>query len=221
MVAESKTLFGESAASAETIFTLPVIALVAITLLNDGLIISICKDKVFPAPKPQAWFLREIFSIAVTLGFCLVVSNCTLLLVGLNAGPGATAGSGCGQFASDYPYVRASERRKEKRGSQKTIKATKVWQKWFTGGACARRARQPQKTICGRRGQNLGLSWGNPPPENPFASAPQSSRAQGRPPTNSPFLLASLTGTSTASPTPSSTPTSAPASWPTASATPT
>jgi len=45
-VAASKTLFGESPAEAETVFTLPVMALVAITLLNDGLIISICKDKV-------------------------------------------------------------------------------------------------------------------------------------------------------------------------------
>ena len=102
LVAASHTLFGESAASSETIFTLPVIALVAITLLNDGLIISICKDKVVPASKPQAWFLREIFSIAVTLGCCLVASNLCMLMLGMNAGPGAVAGDSCGQLQSDY-----------------------------------------------------------------------------------------------------------------------
>jgi H+-transporting ATPase len=102
MVAESKTMFGESPASAETIFTLPVIALVAITLLNDGLIISICKDKVLPSNKPQEWHLREIFGIATVLGAALVVSNLCLLLIGLNAGPGAIAGIGCGQNPDDY-----------------------------------------------------------------------------------------------------------------------
>lgn len=46
IVAASKTMFGEMPQEFETVFTLPVMALVAITLLNDGLIISICKDKV-------------------------------------------------------------------------------------------------------------------------------------------------------------------------------
>ena len=80
-------------------------ALVAITLLNDGLIISICKDKVVAAQKPQEWELKEIFAVACALGFCLIVENCSLLLIGLNAGPGATAGTHCGQEASWYNIV--------------------------------------------------------------------------------------------------------------------
>ncbi|GMH57260.1 hypothetical protein TrST_g8275 [Triparma strigata] len=97
-VAASKTMFGEMPQEFETVFTLPVMALVAITLLNDGLIISICKDKVVAAAKPQKWFLKEIFAVAIALGFCLIVENCTLLLVGMNAGPGAEASpDACGQ----------------------------------------------------------------------------------------------------------------------------
>ena len=97
-------MFGESPMEYETVFTLPVMALVAITLLNDGLIISICKDKVVAAAKPQKWFLREIFAVAVALGFVLVVENCSLLLIGMNVGPGSEANAqSCGQNPIYYP----------------------------------------------------------------------------------------------------------------------
>ena len=75
-------------------------ALVAITLLNDGLIISICKDKVVAAAKPQMWELREIFTVATALGFVLVVENCLLLLCGMKTGPGSDPGQKCGQDPS-------------------------------------------------------------------------------------------------------------------------
>ena len=107
MVAEQDTLFGHSPAEAETVFTLPVMALVAITLLNDGLIISICKDKVVAAAKPQMWELREIFTVAFALGFVLVTENCLLLLIGMKNGPGSEAGQKCGQTEdmwTEYAY---------------------------------------------------------------------------------------------------------------------
>ena len=97
-------MFGEEPMEYETVFTLPVMALVAITLLNDGLIISICKDKVVPAAKPQMWFLKEIFAVALALGFVLVVENCSLLLIGMNVGPGSEASlESCGQNPIYYP----------------------------------------------------------------------------------------------------------------------
>ena len=41
-------------------FTLPVIALIVITILNDGTIITIAYDRVIPAKRPQKWALGEV-----------------------------------------------------------------------------------------------------------------------------------------------------------------
>ena len=41
-------------------FTLPVIALIVITILNDGTIITIAYDRVIPAKRPQKWALTEV-----------------------------------------------------------------------------------------------------------------------------------------------------------------
>ena len=44
-------------------FTLPVISLVVITILNDGTIITIAYDKVIPEVRPQKWDLREVRAV--------------------------------------------------------------------------------------------------------------------------------------------------------------
>jgi len=82
------TIFSEDDGDdqSETVFTLPVIALVLITILNDGTIITICRDFVIPSQKPQTWNLPEIFTVSSGLGVLLVVENLMMLLMGFNAG---------------------------------------------------------------------------------------------------------------------------------------
>ena len=41
-------------------FTLPVLSLVVITILNDGTIITIAYDKVIPENRPQKWDMVEV-----------------------------------------------------------------------------------------------------------------------------------------------------------------
>jgi H+-transporting ATPase len=82
----------------ERVFFLPVLTLVLLTILNDGCIISICRDKVVPANRPQHWNLSEIFAVAASLGAWLVAINIGMLAIGFSLGPGAIAGGRpCGQ----------------------------------------------------------------------------------------------------------------------------
>ena len=65
-------------------FSLPVVALVIITVLNDGTIISIAYDRVTVSKKPDEWNLFLIYANACTLGGIAFVSSIILLLLGLN-----------------------------------------------------------------------------------------------------------------------------------------
>mmetsp|Transcript_24920 Transcript_24920/g.85274 ORF Transcript_24920/g.85274 Transcript_24920/m.85274 type:complete len:958 (-) Transcript_24920:120-2993(-) len=67
-------------------FNLPVMALVVITILNDGTIISIAYDYVEPSPRPERWNLPILFSVATWLGFVAVASSMLLLHWGLDSG---------------------------------------------------------------------------------------------------------------------------------------
>jgi H+-transporting ATPase len=62
-----------------TYFNLPVVALVVITILNDGTIISIAYDHVEPSPRPERWNLPILFAVATWLGFVAVSSSMLLL----------------------------------------------------------------------------------------------------------------------------------------------
>jgi H+-transporting ATPase len=64
-------------------FKLPVIALVVITILNDGCIISIAYDHVRPSHTPEKWHFVEIFTVATIIGGVAVVSSLLLLYLGL------------------------------------------------------------------------------------------------------------------------------------------
>jgi len=66
-------------------FMLPVVAIVLITILNDGTIISIAYDTVLPSPKPEHWRLPEVFLVATILGGVAVSSSIILLDWGLGA----------------------------------------------------------------------------------------------------------------------------------------
>ena len=65
-------------------FTLPVLTIVIITLLNDGTIISIAYDKVTVSRTPNKWNLYLVFSIAVLLGAIAFFSSLVVLLLGLS-----------------------------------------------------------------------------------------------------------------------------------------
>ncbi|OMJ78748.1 hypothetical protein SteCoe_21359 [Stentor coeruleus] len=65
-------------------FSLPVVALVIITVLNDGTIISIAYDRVTVSKKPDQWNLLLIYINACTLGGIAFISSIILLLCGLD-----------------------------------------------------------------------------------------------------------------------------------------
>jgi H+-transporting ATPase len=64
-------------------FALPVIALVMITLLNDGTIVSIAYDNVTVARLPEKWNLTVYFVVSLVMGSVAFISSCILLLLGL------------------------------------------------------------------------------------------------------------------------------------------
>jgi H+-transporting ATPase len=63
-------------------FTLPVISLVLITILNDGCMITISQDYVVPEKKPQTWRLFEATVIACVIGLVATISS-VFLVVGI------------------------------------------------------------------------------------------------------------------------------------------
>ena len=56
-------------------FKLPVIALVLITILNDGTIITIAYDNVVPGSEPEKWHLRRVYLESALLGGVACVSS--------------------------------------------------------------------------------------------------------------------------------------------------
>lgn len=67
------------------VFTLPVISLVVITILNDGTIITIAHDKVIPDKNPQKWDLGEVVIISAVLGLVACLSSMILLVLTMEA----------------------------------------------------------------------------------------------------------------------------------------
>ena len=66
-------------------FTLPVISLVIITILNDGCMITIAHDKVIPEKRPQSWAMFEVTVVSVILGLVACLSSMILLVLILRA----------------------------------------------------------------------------------------------------------------------------------------
>jgi len=91
-------------------FTLPVISLVIITILNDGTMITIAHDKVIPEKIPQRWAMFEVTIVSLVLGGVACLSS-MILLIGIlhvNAeNPGGFIGAVLGSGGRDY--IRWSE----------------------------------------------------------------------------------------------------------------
>jgi len=60
-------------------FSIPVIFLMIITLINDGTLISIGYDHAVPSKRPERWVLPIIFLVSISLGVVACVSSLILL----------------------------------------------------------------------------------------------------------------------------------------------
>lgn len=72
-------------------FKIPVIALVLITILNDGTIISIAYDNVKPSSMPEQWNLLRVCITSTILGVVACASTLTLLFLGMDSGSGGSS----------------------------------------------------------------------------------------------------------------------------------
>lgn len=63
----------------EAVFALPVLAIVVLTILNDGTIITIARDKVVPGDSAEKWHLWHVFVISTVLGMFACLSSLILL----------------------------------------------------------------------------------------------------------------------------------------------
>jgi H+-transporting ATPase len=66
-------------------FHIPVLMFMLITLLNDGTLMTIGYDRVFPSPRPQKWNLRGLFFVAAVLAGVACVSSLFLLWAALDS----------------------------------------------------------------------------------------------------------------------------------------
>jgi hypothetical protein len=78
-------------------FTLPVISMVLITILNDGCMITISHDRVVSEKWPQKWKLFEATTVAIGLGMVACLST-IFLLVGLMSNNLAQGSSAVNKF---------------------------------------------------------------------------------------------------------------------------
>ena len=67
-------------------FKIPVIALVLITILNDGTIISIAYDNVKPSALPEQWNLIRVCITSFILGVIACSSTLMMLFLGMDSG---------------------------------------------------------------------------------------------------------------------------------------
>ena len=66
-------------------FTMPVLLLMLITLLNDGTLISIGYDNVIPSKYPNVWNLPSVFAVSSLLGAVALVSSLIILYLCLDS----------------------------------------------------------------------------------------------------------------------------------------
>jgi H+-transporting ATPase len=93
-------------------FTLPVISLVIITILNDGTMITIAHDKVIPEKRPQKWAMFEVSVVACVLGAVACISSMVMLVLILKSNITSTGGFiGITMGSEGRNYVRWQEAR--------------------------------------------------------------------------------------------------------------
>ena len=86
-------------------FTLPVISLVIITILNDGTMITIAHDKVIPEKRPQKWAMFEVTVVSCMLGAVACLSSMIMLVLILQCNatrPGGFVGVTMGSEGRNY-----------------------------------------------------------------------------------------------------------------------
>jgi H+-transporting ATPase len=88
-------------------FHLPVLMFMLITLLNDGTLMAIGYDRVFPQPRPQRWNLRMLFFIAAILAGVACVSSLMLLWMALDSWKNYESSwfNAMGLPKTDYPHL--------------------------------------------------------------------------------------------------------------------
>lgn len=79
---------GQSEDDWEHYFSLPVLAIVTVTLLNDGTIISVAYDNVDASLKPQSWDLKTLYWTSSVIGIIALISSIILLQLGLDGADG-------------------------------------------------------------------------------------------------------------------------------------
>eukprot|EP00121_Abeoforma_whisleri_P011129 Awhi_evm1s10267 len=67
-------------------FKMPVLMLMAITIINDGTLISIGYDNVKASNRPEKWNLKVLFAVSIVLGTVSFVSSLLLLYFCLDSG---------------------------------------------------------------------------------------------------------------------------------------
>eukprot|EP01113_Clastostelium_recurvatum_P049842 TRINITY_DN92_c1_g1_i1.p1 TRINITY_DN92_c1_g1~~TRINITY_DN92_c1_g1_i1.p1 ORF type:complete len:346 (+),score=123.14 TRINITY_DN92_c1_g1_i1:1188-2225(+) len=86
-------------------FSLPVIFLMIITLINDGTLISIGYDNAVPSKYPERWVLPIIFMVAISLGLIACLSSLLLLWWCLSSWQPGSVFQGLGIGGMDYGHI--------------------------------------------------------------------------------------------------------------------
>lgn len=85
-------------------FTLPVIALVILALLNDGAILAVAYDKVTPQQAPVGWRLWPLLGTAAALAFVSTLGALILLVAGMAANV-QNSGSWFGRLVGSHGHA--------------------------------------------------------------------------------------------------------------------
>eukprot|EP00474_Spongospora_subterranea_P003305 CRZ03763.1 hypothetical protein [Spongospora subterranea] len=92
-------------ASFPKFWSMPVIALIVITVLNDGTIVSIAYDNVTAPKTPQSWDMRKLWTLSTALGSVACLSSLLLLHLALDSNVPNSVYSWFGLSALSYDQV--------------------------------------------------------------------------------------------------------------------
>ena len=86
-------------------FSLPVLALVFLTIIDDGACIAVSSDTIKASQKPQLWAMYEMWIVSTTMGLLLALSTlllCTSLMNSNQVNPGGIMGTMFASNGRDY-----------------------------------------------------------------------------------------------------------------------
>jgi len=86
-------------------FSIPVLALVSITILNDGTLIAVAYDNVLASKQPEKWELNNLYIVSTAIGSIAVASSLWLLILGLNSDDEDGILRQCGLDELSYPEI--------------------------------------------------------------------------------------------------------------------